>query len=421
MTREEVQKLLGGYATGTLTPAEQQALFEAALDDQEIFDALAREQPLHDLLRDPAARAEVLAALDDRRSAGIWAWVRRPWVAGLAMASVAAIAVAVWQVSRRPAEKAVIVAENRPAQVPEAAQPSPAAAPTPAAPAEKTARSFADKTLMHARRQEPRVPGVSEPVTPSRDAALQPKQQVAITAAAPEAASAKPADELKLNQQAAAPPALPAPQFNQNQAAAAGAQQNLRALDARALFYAPQAPPAGRSAFAPAQADQASGVGGVGGAQLARKKGGVIGGAVGGVLGASTSLGVRASIVRANQELDPSTPLQAGESVKLKLIPNADGFLYVAEGDNLLAGAAVKRLEAFETPELTRDAPGQRQLRITFTRVAMPADALARLAKDTRANLVQTKAETEPATYTVQNAFAPAPQQVVVPITLTWQ
>jgi hypothetical protein len=65
MRPEDIRKLLGGYATGTLTPEERQALFEAALDDQELFDALAQEQPLRDLLDDPASRAHLLAALDD--------------------------------------------------------------------------------------------------------------------------------------------------------------------------------------------------------------------------------------------------------------------------------------------------------------------------------------------------------------------
>ena len=51
MSREDIQKLLGGYATGTLTPEEQQALFSAALEDQELFDALAREQSLRDAAR----------------------------------------------------------------------------------------------------------------------------------------------------------------------------------------------------------------------------------------------------------------------------------------------------------------------------------------------------------------------------------
>src|ERR1017187_7593148 len=41
MSREEIQKLLGGYATDTLSEAERRALFEAAIEDQELFDALA--------------------------------------------------------------------------------------------------------------------------------------------------------------------------------------------------------------------------------------------------------------------------------------------------------------------------------------------------------------------------------------------
>ena len=58
MSPEDIKKLLGGYATGTLTAAEQQALFAAALEDQELFDALASEQPLRDLLpiRPPGRR-----------------------------------------------------------------------------------------------------------------------------------------------------------------------------------------------------------------------------------------------------------------------------------------------------------------------------------------------------------------------------
>ena len=50
MTREEARKLLGGYATGTLTEAEQAALFAMALEDQELFDELSREQALRDLM-----------------------------------------------------------------------------------------------------------------------------------------------------------------------------------------------------------------------------------------------------------------------------------------------------------------------------------------------------------------------------------
>src|SRR6516162_9616273 len=43
------KELLGGYATGTLTSAEREALLHAALDDQDLFDELAREQSLKEL------------------------------------------------------------------------------------------------------------------------------------------------------------------------------------------------------------------------------------------------------------------------------------------------------------------------------------------------------------------------------------
>src|ERR1017187_10557112 len=121
MSAEAIKKLLGGYATGTLTADEQQALFAAALQDQELFDALAREQSLRDLLRDPAARAELLSALDPpaSRVVGFWQWLGRPVVAGLATAGVAAIAiVAVWQGTRvgsvKRAEPAMVAELKRP-------------------------------------------------------------------------------------------------------------------------------------------------------------------------------------------------------------------------------------------------------------------------------------------------------------------
>ena len=93
MSREEIHKLLGGYATGTLTPQEQQTLFQAALEDQELFDELAREQALRDLLRDPAARAQLLAAADSAPAP----WYRKLWrpVPAVALAALATALVAI--------------------------------------------------------------------------------------------------------------------------------------------------------------------------------------------------------------------------------------------------------------------------------------------------------------------------------------
>ena len=95
MTNDEIRKLLGGYATNTLTETERQALFEAALEDQELFDALHQEQALKDLLADPVSRAQIRQALEKPRAA--W-WSR--WWTWTAAASAVAAAVLVVAVTR---------------------------------------------------------------------------------------------------------------------------------------------------------------------------------------------------------------------------------------------------------------------------------------------------------------------------------
>ena len=67
MSPKEIQKLLGGYATDTLSAAERSALFAAALEDQELFDALAKEHALREVLEDPASRQQLIAALGPSR------------------------------------------------------------------------------------------------------------------------------------------------------------------------------------------------------------------------------------------------------------------------------------------------------------------------------------------------------------------
>jgi hypothetical protein len=57
------EQILGGYATDTLTEEEKRQLYEAALRDQALFDALADEESLKALLSDPVARQRVLASL----------------------------------------------------------------------------------------------------------------------------------------------------------------------------------------------------------------------------------------------------------------------------------------------------------------------------------------------------------------------
>lgn len=109
MTPEEVEKLLAGYATGTLDETERRILMQAALERQELFDALAEEEALRELLSDPRCRRQLLALLGAPRAPlwrRVWAWSTRP-VGLAAMASSAAALVLVsslvLQVGRRSA------------------------------------------------------------------------------------------------------------------------------------------------------------------------------------------------------------------------------------------------------------------------------------------------------------------------------
>src|SRR5688572_14239494 len=91
----EVEKLIGGYATGTLTEAEQQALFSEALGNQALFDALADEEALRDLLADPVARRQLLGTLTpEQKQASVLArfsaWFFRPMTMTLAAGAAAA-------------------------------------------------------------------------------------------------------------------------------------------------------------------------------------------------------------------------------------------------------------------------------------------------------------------------------------------
>lgn len=92
MTQDQIRKLLGGYATNELSADERRILFEAALDDQELFNALQNEDALKELLDDPVSREHARRAL-----AGPLPIQRRPafgsrrWLLGVAIPAVAAV------------------------------------------------------------------------------------------------------------------------------------------------------------------------------------------------------------------------------------------------------------------------------------------------------------------------------------------
>jgi hypothetical protein len=95
MTRDP-KRLLGGYATDSLTEEERSELLRAALDDQELFDAVLENEGLRELLESPGARNELLAALE-RPTAWerVRAWFGRPATFGHLATAVAVLVVAV--------------------------------------------------------------------------------------------------------------------------------------------------------------------------------------------------------------------------------------------------------------------------------------------------------------------------------------
>ena len=122
MPEHELEKLLGGFAADTLTPEERDALFSAALQDQRLFNALADEQALKELLTDPAVRGRLLQALDRQRTQRSTSWLDRftspaglAWAGGIAVGVFALIlGLNVYQDSLRRASETAVLEEGRP-------------------------------------------------------------------------------------------------------------------------------------------------------------------------------------------------------------------------------------------------------------------------------------------------------------------
>jgi hypothetical protein len=134
MNREEIEKLIGGYAPGILTEDERKALFTAALEDDALFGALADEQALRDLLADPAARANLLSVLGERKTGWV-GWLRKPSVLALAgglAATIVMVAVFVPRHVVAPGAPVLVARREAPPALPAALPPPPAASPAPA-------------------------------------------------------------------------------------------------------------------------------------------------------------------------------------------------------------------------------------------------------------------------------------------------
>ena len=145
----DIEKLLGGYAAGTLTKEEREALFQTALDDQQLFDALANEEALKELLEDPESRQRLLDVLGASpafahpgRLTLLMEWFRKPFNLTLA-GSIATAAVAVFVFGNLVRDRPQEVATPRVSETTEeslqdrSTLPDPRQEPTPAPPIER--------------------------------------------------------------------------------------------------------------------------------------------------------------------------------------------------------------------------------------------------------------------------------------------
>jgi hypothetical protein len=405
MSREEVQKLLGGYATGTLTPAERQALCQAALEDQELFDALAKEQPLHDLLRDPAARARLLAVLDGERLP----WTRRLaawWLPAAGCLAVVGGAYIVWQAGRH--SKPAMVAQVRqqemrkePAEVEKQSS----------VPGEEPQGKVAGDTNRS---------GLARESALSRTALQAPRAQRR-SSPAPRVSTPDLRDAV-------------ASAYEKEQLPASVKAEPSAKADARGLFYGivqslgAQQAQAGQhqAAPGPAQREQDKAAP----EQLARAAKTMPPVRMTETVTLAPSLGVRYTILRKTPdgsfaEANPED-LRAGDTVELQFVPNADGYLYitvaVGAARRQIASAAVTRFQPFTTPPLE---PGDKDLTAVFSRVPqagavggfVPQPQLEVPAR----NVTETVNRPERAVYVVNNAAGASSQQLTFPITLNYR
>jgi hypothetical protein len=183
MKDEDIQNLLGGFATDTLTDRERELLFTAALKNQELFDSLADEQALRELLSDPASRRQLLQALEPRKR-GVFGWMRRPLFWAVAVSAMTALVVAVAIRQARPPVSQIAETIARPQTSPRET----AAVPQPAPPPAPMAR--ASRARVEDRRREPRptnAPAGPPPAAVAKDM----KDELAIAAAKPVAEKMK--------------------------------------------------------------------------------------------------------------------------------------------------------------------------------------------------------------------------------------
>lgn len=224
MPREDLEKLLGGFATNTLTDEERKALFEAALTDQALFNALADEQALKELLDDPRSRRQLLASLEAKTQAK--QWFQQSWSWALA-GSLAAAVLAVTLVTREAGVPPPVPPERLETSKPQASEPQPGDSALPA----------------EAKREAKALRAPAAPAKPS----LKKDERVSAPAAVPatrdEASAAADASSARKNAPATVPAptegaSAPTPALSQERQSVQGSVEQLQGeRHARELYY----------------------------------------------------------------------------------------------------------------------------------------------------------------------------------------
>jgi len=395
MSEHELEKLLGGFAADTLTQEERRKLFAAALQDQLLFNALADEQALKELLSDPAVRRRLLQALEQKSTASAGGalsrldWFRRP--AGLAFAGGLAAAVfavvlgtKIYQDSLKQAAQSVVTEEAKPTAPPAQSLNDKAEfkAKKDALP-DKTAKK--ERGLTAPSSQERQASDVArDQITQRSEQQEGPKQ-----AEAPATPLDKAAEEVsasadqKLRAQSSAPPAasLEPPQ-SQAPAGVAAPAASVPATSARALFYAGEPERLDKQAFA--EKEQRLKAFSESAPQANRPERKLDRLAAAGKATQFMSLGLRYSFVirgsdGQDREVDAVTASKSTESTHLTVEANQDGYLQVW------------RMEGSSTPQLLfpeKDSgqismkilAGQRQV-IPLPTESGPVTLIARLSR----------------------------------------
>lgn len=359
MRNEQARKLLGGYATNSLTEAERNALFEAALDDQELFDALQQEEALKELLADPISRNQVQQALAQAPASGK-SWWSRGWVWGGMAGAVAAgvMIVAVIRSNEAPKEMARV---QRAPQV--SAQDSTSAIPTPGEPRSKQPEPAPRRALRAARVDQPTNGRMSND-TVSNAVTLQAPAASAPTAPPP-------------------PPPQQAPTFvQQGQAGRSqGAIQGQIAASQAQSFRQEQF---ARDGERPQVAKTASALGGLAGAA------GLVANYNGPLLQYSF---LKRDTTGADSVLPAGAPPQPGDAIRVSVLPGVAGYLSLyqldASGDwkRLFPADEQGLLVAVNARQTIPDAPiivttAEQKLRLMLVPVAGQQAAPAPLVVD---------------------------------------